>query len=119
MLHLPLRELSLGQRTRCELVAVLLHNPSVLLLDEPTISLDIEVKRLCIFWPSVAGSTRRIWKAKVNGGYRFTFHTPAHRRSRRDGAPSPMVRPATSPSAPLGILSDQSLVGLGSQRSFA
>ncbi len=44
LLHLPVRELSLGQRTRCELAAVLLHNPPVLLLDEPTIGLDIGVK---------------------------------------------------------------------------
>lgn len=34
------RELSLGQRTRCELVAALQHTPRLLLLDEPSIGLD-------------------------------------------------------------------------------
>src|SRR6202012_2239991 len=37
----PVRELSLGERMKMELIAALLHQPQLLLLDEPTIGLDV------------------------------------------------------------------------------
>lgn len=43
-INTPVRNLSLGQRIRCEIVASLIHEPKILFLDEPTIGLDPVVK---------------------------------------------------------------------------
>jgi ABC-2 type transport system ATP-binding protein len=57
-LKTPARKLSLGQKMRCELAASLIHNPSIVFLDEPTIGLDVAVKQ------SIREFVRRINKER-------------------------------------------------------
>ncbi len=45
LLSRPVRNVSLGERMKCEIAAALLHKPRVLFLDEPTIGLDVTMQR--------------------------------------------------------------------------
>ncbi|HWT26665.1 MAG TPA: ATP-binding cassette domain-containing protein [Mobilitalea sp.] len=63
----PVRNLSLGQRIRCEIVASLIHRPEVLFLDEPTIGLD----------PVVKENIRELIK-KMNKEYKTTVFLTSH-----------------------------------------
>ena len=44
LLHKPVRQMSLGQRTLSDILAAFLHNPEIVYLDEPTIGLDVSMK---------------------------------------------------------------------------
>ena len=44
ILHKPVRQMSLGQRTLSDILAAFLHNPDIVFLDEPTIGLDVSMK---------------------------------------------------------------------------
>ncbi len=46
IMHVPVRQLSLGERMKMEIVSCLLHNPKILFLDEPTIGLDVVAQRI-------------------------------------------------------------------------
>ena len=41
----PVRELSLGQRMRGEFICALIHSPKLVILDEPTIGIDVQTKK--------------------------------------------------------------------------
>ena len=57
LLQQPVRNLSLGERMKCEVVAALLHRPTVLFLDEPTLGLDTSMQRRLRHF--IAGYNRR------------------------------------------------------------
>ncbi len=63
----PVRNLSLGQRIRCEIVASLIHEPKILFLDEPTIGLD----------PVVKENIRTLIK-RMNKEYKTTIFLTSH-----------------------------------------
>lgn len=66
-INTPVRNLSLGQRIRCEIVASLIHKPDILFLDEPTIGLD----------PVVKENIRDLIK-KMNKEYNTTIFLTSH-----------------------------------------
>lgn len=66
-INTPVRNLSLGQRMRCEIVASLIHRPEILFLDEPTIGLD----------PVVKDSIRNLIK-RMNKEYGTTVFLTSH-----------------------------------------
>ena len=67
ILHTFARELSLGQRMRADIAMLLLHDPSVLFLDEPTLGLDVLAKQQMI----------RFLK-EINSEYRTTIVVTSH-----------------------------------------
>ncbi len=66
-LHAQVRELSLGERMKFELIACLLHQPKVLFLDEPTIGLDV-----------VSQQKMRQFLKEYNAGHRTTILLTSH-----------------------------------------
>jgi ABC-2 type transport system ATP-binding protein len=62
MLDVPVKRLSLGQRMKAELACCLLHRPKVLLLDEPTIGLDVVMQKKV---RDFILSYNRRWKATI------------------------------------------------------
>lgn len=67
ILNRPVRNLSLGQRIRCEIAASLIHKPDILFLDEPTIGLD----------PVVKENIRTLIK-RMNKEYKTTIFLTSH-----------------------------------------
>jgi ABC-2 type transport system ATP-binding protein len=67
LLTKPVRNFSLGERMKCELVAGLLHRPAVMFLDEPTLGLDV----------SMQGRLRRFF-AEYNRRYGVTVILTSH-----------------------------------------
>jgi len=63
----PVRELSLGERMRCEVINALLHRPPLVFLDEPTIGLDV-----------IAKDTFRDFILNVNKKHKTTFIVTTH-----------------------------------------
>jgi len=63
----PTRDLSLGERMKCKIIAALLHNPKLVFLDEPSIGLDV-----------VAKDKLRDFILEVNKKYKTTFIITTH-----------------------------------------
>lgn len=67
VIDIPVRQLSLGQRMKCELAVALVHRPKLLFLDEPTIGLDV-----------VSKAAVRKFLARINSDYGITVVLTSH-----------------------------------------
>lgn len=67
IVKVPVRDLSLGERMKCQIVSALLHNPKIVFLDEPTIGLD-----------AIAKHKLREFIKYVNQKYQTTFIVTTH-----------------------------------------
>lgn len=67
LLTKPVRQLSLGERMKCELAAALLHRPTIVFLDEPTIGLDVNMQEAV-----------RKFIAEYNRAYKATILLTSH-----------------------------------------
>lgn len=63
----PVRDLSLGERMKCKIIAALLHNPKLVFLDEPSIGLDV-----------IAKDNLRDFIKEINQKYKTTFIVTTH-----------------------------------------
>lgn len=67
VVKVPVRDLSLGERMKCKIIASLIHNPALVLLDEPSIGLD-----------AIAKEKLRTFIRLVNKKYQTTFIVTTH-----------------------------------------
>jgi len=84
-LNVMVRELSLGERMKMELIVALIHSPKILFLDEPTIGLDVvSQKKVRDFLRHYSEGKSDFHGADepLHAGYRRTLQTGDHHRSR-------------------------------------
>ncbi|MBB3353639.1 ABC-type uncharacterized transport system ATPase subunit [Rhizobium sp. BK049] len=101
------RQLSLGQRMRAEIVMSLLHDPKILFLDEPTIGLDVVAKDAVRRFLAEINRERGVTIILTTAGHRDDLPATDHGRSLqadlRRRIAQPARRPRLGPAADAGI----------------